>query len=69
MLFRYDDGKDIDEPQPRGRLNSKTPSEENIVLDIGMDTFSVQNIHERFVNGNVMNPMVTTTSIFGFSQN
>lgn len=40
----------VEEPKPRGRLGSRTFSEENIVLDIGKEAFSVQNFQEKIQN-------------------
>jgi hormone-sensitive lipase len=35
-------------PKLRGRLGSRTLSEDNIVMDIGLDALSVQSLHEKF---------------------
>lgn len=43
-----DESPSVDAPKPRGRLGSRTLSEENVVLDVGKDALSnVQNFHER----------------------
>lgn len=51
----------VEEPKPRGRLGSRTFSEENIVVDIGKETFTLQNFQDKIQNAtsNFVNAITT----------